>query len=1060
MKKHVLIVGGLALLAAGVTLAQQPVPLNALPSRIAGHLPESLPVPNQWPNLVEGREMWQPRGVALDTSVSPPSIYVSDYLNNRVLGWKNAAGFRNGQPADLVLGQPDFVHTGPLGPGSTFSAGFNSPAGLLVDAGGNLYVADTLNNRILRFPKPFAQQNGQSPDLYIGQPNLSSKAANYTGAVSDQGLSLSNAVWPTNNMAFDSDRNLWVVDGGNRRVLRFASSDLAAGGGPLRANLQLGQLDFNSVQPNVTNATRTTTNVFALPSGIAFDAGGNLYVSDGLPDRSIGRVLVFKSPFTSAQSAARLMGVFPTTAPSQDAIDKTVMTGPTSVFFAGGKMGVVDSLSHRILLFDTFDKWPDQSAQFSPQATGVFGQPDFHNRALNATLNSWVVAPTASTLSGPFAAVVAGSELFVADTGNNRVVVLPITGSGLASATRVLGQDNFTMSAANLVEGREFAFLQPGVNGSLTAEGAGVAIDETADTPHLYVADTYNHRVLGFKDFRKVQGGAKADIVIGQPDMNSNLCNVSGNPDGMTASSLCLPMDVVVDSVGDLYVSDALNGRMLRFPAPFAHQGQPQQADLVLGQRTFTTKNTDPSNSTMATPYGLAISPGNGLFVSDVGHHRVLYFPFTGNASFAAGSDNGRPAAKVFGQQDFTSVLTGNTDAAMNAPRHISTDNEARLYVADTGNNRVLIFDQINLTPTTGAHATFMLSGLSQPRAVFVNQGSSEMWVAEGTAGVLKRYPRYANLILNSTAPNCTGLGNCVQAGSNALSVTQDQYGDLIVADASSRVQFYYPGVQGFNGGHFLLSRPNLAPGLLTSLCSPASGCDPSTRTNLFGGNTAAAGAYPLPQNLGDVQVLFGPSGQDLTPAPLYYVSPSQINFVVPMGAPTSGFVDIQVVQPSTGRILAAGQAGMATNAPAILQLSFTGKNRQAAVVNLQDGTVNSPTNPAARGSFVSLYATGQGFVPGSPADGAAITGAFATPQPPRININGTYLDDYVKNTEDKPKDQWLQYSGLSSFPGLWQINFYIPSGVLPGTQIPILILAGNSATSSDGTIVMTIAVK
>ena len=219
--------------------------------------------------------------------------------------------FRNGQPADLVLGQPDFVHTGPLGPGSTFSAGFNSPAGLLVDAGGNLYVADTLNNRILRFPKPFAQQNGQSPDLYIGQPNLASKAANYTGAVSDQGLNLSNAVWPTNNLAFDSDENLWVVDGGNRRVLRFASSDLSKGGGPLRANLQLGQLDFNSVQPNVTNATRTTTNAFALPSGIAFDAAGRLYVSDGLPDRSVGRVLVFTPPFTSAQSAARLMGVIP-----------------------------------------------------------------------------------------------------------------------------------------------------------------------------------------------------------------------------------------------------------------------------------------------------------------------------------------------------------------------------------------------------------------------------------------------------------------------------------------------------------------------------------------------------------------------------------------------------------------------------------------------------------------------------------------------------------------------------------------------------------------------------
>ena len=93
-----------------------------------------------------------------------------------------------------------------------------------------------------------------------------------------------------------------------------------------------------------------------------------------------------------------------------------------------------------------------------------------------------------------------------------------------------------------------------------------------------------------------------------------------------------------------------------------------QQADLVLGQRNFTTKITEPSNSTMAAPYGLAISPGKGLFVSDVGHNRVLYFPFTGNASFAAGTDNGRAAAKVFGQQDFTTALPGNSGLRMNAP--------------------------------------------------------------------------------------------------------------------------------------------------------------------------------------------------------------------------------------------------------------------------------------------------------------------------------------------------------------------------------------------------------
>jgi uncharacterized protein (TIGR03437 family) len=1071
MRLNLFQASGLALFTAVVSVAQVPVPLNALPSRVVGHLPEPTPPPNQWPNLVEGREFFSPEGIALDTSVSPPILYVSDSGNNRVLGWKNALSFQNGhgQPADLVIGQTDFVHTNPQGPGTTFSTGLNQPTGLLVDSNGNLYVADTNNNRILRFPKPFAQQNGQQPDLYIGQPNLNSRAINLTGAAapSDQGLNLANTPWPI-NMAFDAQGNLWVVDGGNRRVLRFAGTDIAGGGGPLRANLEIGQPDFTHLLPAVTGTTQTTADTFSFPQGIAFDSAGRLYVSDGPSSSSPGRVLVFTGPFPATQpatplAAARMMGVFPGSAPSQDAVDKTLMFGPSSIFFIGGKVGVLDSFSNRILLFDTFDKWPDAKTTFSPLSNGVYGQPDFHNRGLNGTTNAWLVAPNATSLFGPLAAVFFNNELYVADTANNRVVTVPWTGTTFLPETRVLGQDNFSMSGINLVEGREFSFLAAAGNGF--SLDAGVALDETGDTPHLYVADVYNHRVLGFKDFRKAQGGNKADIVIGQPDFNSNLCNVSGNPDAPTASTLCFPTSVTVGANGELYVADLGNARVLRYPAPFANAPVGAKADLVLGQRNFTTKNTDPSRSTMSQPYGLAIAGPNGLFVSDNKHNRVLYFQFTGKSTFAAGTDNGRAADKVFGQQDFLSVTAGGTDSTMNAPRHISSDNEARLYVADTGNSRVLIFDQINQTPTAGATSTYAITGLNQPRGVFVNQGSSEIWIAEGGTAIVKRYPRYdiliRNVVQNAGSPNCNVVGNCVLAASNVLAVAQDQYGDLVVADATSRVGFYYPGVQGFNGGHFLLSKPNLSPGLLTALCSPGSACDPNVRTNLFGANTAAADAFPLPRTLGDVQVLFGPAEGDLAPVPLYYVSPSQINFVVPMNAPTSGLADIQILQPSTGRILAAGQAPMTTLAPAILQQTYTGKNRQAALINA-DGSVNGPGSPAIRGTFVSLYATGQGFVPGAPPDGQSPSGIFSTPLPPRINLGGCYLiEECLKNTEDKPKDQWLQYSGLSpSYPGVWQINFYVPSSVQPNTQVPMFILAGNSALSSDGTIVMYINVK
>src|SRR6266436_2028507 len=61
------------------------------------------------PSLVDARGLSNPVAVAIDTSASPNRIYVADSDNERVLGWNDAAAFANGAPADLVIGQPDFV---------------------------------------------------------------------------------------------------------------------------------------------------------------------------------------------------------------------------------------------------------------------------------------------------------------------------------------------------------------------------------------------------------------------------------------------------------------------------------------------------------------------------------------------------------------------------------------------------------------------------------------------------------------------------------------------------------------------------------------------------------------------------------------------------------------------------------------------------------------------------------------------------------------------------------------------------------------------------------------
>ena len=173
------------------------------------------------------------------------------------------------------------------------------------------------------------------------------------------------------------------------------------------------------------------------------------------------------------------------------------------------------------------------------------------------------------------------------------------------------------------------------------------------------------------------------------------------------------------------------------------------------------------------------------------------------------------------------------------------------------------------------------------------------------------------------------------------------------------------------------------------------------------------------------------------------YVSPSQINFVIPMSAPTSDTADVAVIQTSTGRIYAAGPVGMAPYSPGLFTTEYTGARRQAAAVNASNGKVNSTTECAPTGTYVSLYATGQGFVPNAPPDGTPPQGLVVPPFIARVAIGQSYTDTIAAQAGEPPKDQWVQTALSPQFPGVWQINAYIPKETTPGLQVPVGIAAG-----------------
>jgi uncharacterized protein (TIGR03437 family) len=1055
------------------------------------------------PNLVEGRELYQPWGIALDTSATPPIVYVSDTFNHRVLAWKNATSFSNGAFADLVIGQNSAFSTLPQGPAisnSTLVTGFYYPSGLTVYKG-DLYVVDGGNNRVLRFPKPFSQTNSPPvPDLVIGQPNLTGHSANYAASASaplnEQGISTApgSTVYQT-GLAFDASGNLWFADPGNARVLRFPAANIPAPNvgsttGGIRADLVIGQPSLTSTYPkNLASQTNPMLikNQFGVVSTLGFDPAGRLYVADSYGDNStaLGRVLVFATPsalLSGNGSADRVMGVVPTgqiatlgltgTAASALLL-QTWVYSPGGIFFLpDGSVGVVDTGDSRIMLFPPYAQWDSEAVHYSPLAASVVGQGGSFlvvapNNAQTATVASGTPPASGSTFFQPVAAAFlpATNELFVADTSNNRMVVMPYSSGVFGSASRVLGQDRTNTNSANLIEGREFQFVVPG-----TAD-AGIALDTSGATPHLYVSDPYNHRVLGYYDARLVTPGKKADLVIGQPDFQTALCNynpaasngIGGDTSLPTQSSLCVPIGMAVDPTGNLYVADARNGRVLRFPAPFASFPKVatlEAADLVLGQAGFTAQVRQASVSTMVYPYGLAFTGTNGLVVSDATLNRVLYFPFGSGGTFNALTDNGRAAAKVFGQADFVSKAPGTGAGNFNVPMHVSSDGEGRIYVADAGNNRISIFSDPNSAYTpSGSQAAWTITGLSVPRGVWVNPNTDEIWIANTGYSVCVRYSSFSSLYIGA-APNLT-VPTLGTTNLNTLALATDKNGALYVADASNRVAIYYPALQALNGANFMTNRA-LAPGLIASLCAPASACNPSAPT--FGSQTAINNQIPVPTVLGDVQVNFNG-----TAAPLFYVSPAQINFYVPSNAPSSGNANIEVVQKSTGQVLAAGLATMSGSSPGIFA-QFTqansranGSQVQAAVLN-QDNSMNSSNNQAARGHLIQVYATGQGVIPGLPADGvpAPSSPLIVVPKSLTQVLIGTCLlsegaaaplgcpnQPGDVGTSGSVASDWIPFTGLApGFVGLWQINVQIPMAVAPGPVIVKVLF--NNTPSTD----------
>ncbi|MCU1324954.1 MAG: hypothetical protein JWN34_324 [Bryobacterales bacterium] len=975
---------------------------------------------NNGPNWTDGRELSFPLGIAVDNSVSPPNIYVADAGNNRVLGYRYATQLTAGAKADIVLGQVDFTANLPQGPGGR-STGMSQPTGLASDNEGNLYVADTNNNRILRFPKPLAQPAGVAfPDMVIGQTALSGKTAN-AGGVSAVSLALNVNTISHTGLAIDAAGNLWVSDTGNNRVLRFPAASLQKGQNGPAADLVLGQNDFVT-RTALAGASRLTKTAVLGPQGLSFDTAGRLFVTD-----SGSRVVVFPAGGGNNAAAIRILGVDPNQVSSAQATS-TSLSNALGVAATGAGIVVADTADNRLMTFPSADAWQAETGSApSPAATAVLGQANFTDIRANRGQGE----ASSSSLNAPTQVAFSGSEVFVADSQNNRVLVFPAGPSGISStASRVIGQFDFPFTSANLLEGREFQLSTSISAGSAT----GTAIlDQSATPPHLWVADTGNNRVLGFNDFTRLKNGDLADIVIGQPDLRRALVNYPSNDPALpNAQGLRAPTGLAVDAAGNLYIADTGNSRIVRFASPFKSSMKAlQSADLVIGQASFTSAVTDPSDRTMSAPVSVALTSaaldpngsGGFLIASDAAHNRVLFFPQPFSTGMAA--------SKLLGNLNFFNTVAGSPDPPrFNAPRGVAVDSQDRVIVVDAGNRRVQVFNKA-ATINSYDSPPISLTGLSLPLSV--STGATGFWVSDAGNNALIHYPLVEQLILKGNSPDAS------LPVLSPLSVFQDSFSNVLVADGVHRVAYYAPQLSVVSAANYL-SRP-LTAGSLAAVF-------PTVASNTLSGATAAAASVPLPTTLGDTQVLVNG-----TPAPLFYVSAGQINVQLSNGLAPGGSTDVQVVRLGNGQITGGAELQLASAAPGLFTSNGSGGG-QVAAINFADNSINSPTNPVARGQTVILYGTGVGTVANAPADGTGATAATPAASKPLVVIGSS--------TTAVPEAN-VTYSGLApTLVGVWQINMVIPDNAQTGSSVALRVfqnsIASTESSSPGGP--TTIAIK
>ncbi len=375
------------------------------------------------------------------------------------------------------------------------------------------------------------------------------------------------------------------------------------------ARVILGATDelLGLAQPVVPSAT----SMFG-PRGVCAAPDGSLWVSDTGHHRVLGW---HRTPTIDNAPADILLG--------QPAFDRegrnargsasidsmNVPTGITACGADGAGLAVADAWNHRVLI------WHRRPTQSHQRPDVVLGQADFDGGESNRGRDR----PTASTLFWPYCVSWDGARLWVADTGNRRVLMW----DGLPQrhgepASRVLGQPDFD---------------QRDENGGSEPTAASMRWPHAISFPNggLCIADAGNNRLMLWRDL-PAANNTPCDLLVGQADAQ----HVEHNQASYYPDAACLNMPYGATVAGELLVvADTANSRLLAWNIDEAMEDAPslhgRNACALAAQPDWNSKGDNrwrhAERDSVCWPYSVALQGDHTLLVADSGNNRVMLWP-------------------------------------------------------------------------------------------------------------------------------------------------------------------------------------------------------------------------------------------------------------------------------------------------------------------------------------------------------------------------------------------------------------------------------------------------